>query len=189
MKKISLIFSVMVFILGSISAQDMWNQNKKEGFIKNLYLKNMMEIQISQLAFTKNVNAEVRDLGMMIVQDHGKANNMLNEVAKSMNIKLRDEMTAKHKNKVDKFHRLDPVDFRDKYIDMLVQEHKKTIGELEEAKAGINNEEFSNWVDKVMPLMKNHLESAKEMQDMRRGKTKAGKMKTQEAGQEKNTNN
>lgn len=124
----------------------------------------MTEVELGKIAGKNGQKREVKDFGSRMVTDHGKANDDLKAVASKMNVTVPDDVSAKHKATIDKMSKMSGAAFDSAYTKAMVQDHEKDIAEFEKARGEVSNEELKAFIDKTVPVTKEHLEMAKNMQ-------------------------
>src|SRR4051812_33416448 len=80
---------------GSDSSSGLSMSDKK--FIKDAADGGLAEVELGQLAASKGSSDEVKKFGQRMVDDHGKANDQLKQLASSKQVNLPTEPSAKHK--------------------------------------------------------------------------------------------
>ncbi|MDQ3290583.1 MAG: DUF4142 domain-containing protein [Bacteroidota bacterium] len=119
----------------------------------------MMEVELGKLAQEKASNADVKAFGQRMVEDHGKANAELKTVAASKNVTLPVELIAEHQKHVDAMRKMSGAEFDKHYMSMMVEDHKKDIGEFEKASQN-EDADVKGFASKTLPILKQHLEMA-----------------------------
>jgi len=71
----------------------------------------MAEIELGNLAVQKGSSQDVKDFGRKLVQDHGKANADLREIAAKEGITLPSEFAQKHRDLKDRLSKLSGAEF------------------------------------------------------------------------------
>lgn len=139
------------------------NQDKgKDNFIMEAASGGMMEVQLGNLAKDNAKSEEVKQFGERMVRDHSKANDELKDIAQKDNITLPDKLMEKHQKMVDKFSKMSGEQFDKAYMRMMVQDHRDDVEKFEKASKNESNGEVKNWVKKTLPVLKYHLQLAKE---------------------------
>lgn len=121
----------------------------------------MMEVQLGNLAQTNAKSQRVKDFGSMMVTDHTNANDELKGLASSNNITISSSLLPEHQKHVDIMGKMKGADFDKHYMDMMLDDHKKDIGEFKKEAGSSNNDVFKNFASKTLPVLQKHLDSAK----------------------------
>ena len=125
----------------------------------------MAEVKLGQLAEEKGSNQAVKDFGRRMVQDHTKADNQLKGIASQENISLPSEIDKADQATYDRLSKLSGDAFDRAYARDMVRDHTKDVSEFQkEAKNG-QNETIKNFAAQTTPVLQNHLDQAKQMQE------------------------
>jgi len=121
----------------------------------------MEEVQMGKVANEKAVSQRVKNFGAMMVEDHSKANDELKGLAAQKNVTLPKEMADEHKKDIENVQKKTGKNFDKEYIEMMVDDHQKDIDEFEKASKNTKDTDVKMWVDKTLPVLRKHLDSAK----------------------------
>ncbi|MEO8726684.1 MAG: DUF4142 domain-containing protein [Acidobacteriaceae bacterium] len=131
-------------------------------FAKSAAQGGMAEVQLGQLAVDKAQSPDVKAFGQKMVDDHGKANEQLKDVAQKDNVTLPQQLTAKDEATKDKLSKLDGAAFDKAYMHDMVMDHEKDIREFkQEAKMG-KNDSIKDFASSTLPTLEEHLKMAKD---------------------------
>jgi len=125
----------------------------------------MAEVQLGQLASTKAQNADVKAFGQKMVQDHSNANTELKSIATQKGVTLPTEVSAKHKEDMDKLSKLSGAAFDKEYVRMMVADHEKDVAEFQKQSDSGTDTDVKSFATKTLPTLKAHLEMIKGMND------------------------
>ena len=121
----------------------------------------MSEVEFGKAALTKSTNAKVKEFANMMVNDHGKANQELMLIAKSKNISLPTTLDEKHQKALTDLNSKNGADFDKKYVDLMVDDHQKTLDLMEKQSEHGMDAELTAFAKKTAPIVKAHLEMIK----------------------------
>lgn len=121
----------------------------------------MAEVQASTLAQDKAQNQRVKDFAAMMVRDHSKANDELKGLAQSKNIALPDSVSGDARDHFEKMTKLSAKDFDKHYIEMMVDDHQKTVDKFEKASSDLTDPDLKAWATNTLPTLRAHLDSIK----------------------------
>jgi putative membrane protein len=124
----------------------------------------MTEVKLGKIAQEKATNKRIKEFGEMMVRDHTQAGDELKSLARRKNVTLPDSVGSEHRNKIDDLEKKNAKDFDNAYIDMMVNGHQSTVNDFEKASNNTKDADVKAWVDKTLPTLKKHLESAKAIQ-------------------------
>lgn len=187
MKKISLLFIMLISIWAFQScdnagnktdhpdteehAEDVNEEAKKGGaeddaeFMVKAASGGMAEVQMGQLAMQKGTSQAVKDFAKMMVDDHTKANNELTALAAAKNITLPSAPGEDHMKKYDELNKLSGKDFDEKYMDIMLKEHKNDVDLFEDAAEDAHDADIKAFAAKTLPVLKMHLSHAEGKED------------------------
>ena len=120
----------------------------------------MEEVEMGRAANGKATNARVKNFGQMMVDDHSKANDELKSLASQKNVTLPATMASDHQKDMDDLNKK-TKDYDKSYMKMMVDDHQKDISEFEKASKNTKDADVKAWVDKTLPVLRKHLDSAK----------------------------
>lgn len=125
----------------------------------------MLEVQLGKIALTNSSNQDVKDFGQMMIDDHTKANNELMALAKEKNITLPPAPSQKSVKRIKDLNEKTGGDFDKDYINFMVSDHESVISSFENASNKTADADIRSFVDKTLPVLKNHLSAAKTLKD------------------------
>jgi putative membrane protein len=134
-------------------------------FVEKAAMGGMAEVQLGQLAQQKASSDQVKQFGARMVQDHGKANADLKQVASDKGIQLPTSLDKKHEAAMQRLQKLSGAEFDRAYMKHMVGDHKKDVSEFEkEAKSG-KDTAIKGFADKTLPTLQEHLKLAQSVDD------------------------
>ncbi|RZK20958.1 MAG: DUF4142 domain-containing protein [Pedobacter sp.] len=125
----------------------------------------MAEVEMGKLALQKSSNAQVKEFATMMVNDHGKANTELMEIAAAKNITLPSTVDEEHKNKMDDLSKKSGTDFDKAYVDAMVDGHKSTLKLMEDESKNGADAELKAFATKTAPVVQTHLTMINKIKD------------------------
>jgi putative membrane protein len=120
----------------------------------------MMEVQLGKLAQEKGVSKQVKDLGAMMVKDHGAANEELKTAAAAKNITLPASLSDKCQKQVQDLSAKTGADFDKAYADLMVSDHKDDIDAFKKEAEKGNDAELRAWAQGKLATLEHHLQMA-----------------------------
>jgi putative membrane protein len=124
----------------------------------------MTEVKLGQMAQDKAISQRVKDFGAMMVKDHTAAGDELKNMARQKNVTLPETMSNDHQKKTDDLNKKTGKDFDKAYIKAMVDGHQSTVSDFEKASKNTKDADVKAWVDKTLPTLRMHLDSAKAIQ-------------------------
>ncbi len=145
------------------------SKNAGSDFVTKAANGGMMEVELGKYA-QQNANAQrVKDFGAMMERDHSRVNAELKSICQSKGMSIPSSMDAATKNHTDKMKMNVGEKFDRAYIDMMVNDHKKDIGEFEKAEKSVKDNDLRAFITKTLPTLRTHLDSAQAIQSSVKG--------------------
>lgn len=132
--------------------------------ITDMGMSNMAEVEMGKLAQSKSQSTEVKAFASKMVDDHGKALTEVQTLAQSKGVTLPTELDAKHKAMSAKLEKLSGDAFDKAYVKQGgVGAHKETLTKLQAASKGAKDPDVKGQVDKMIPVVQEHLKHAEQL--------------------------
>lgn len=127
---------------------------------------NLLEIEAAKLALQKGTDTEVKNYAKMLVTEHTKAGAELKTIADTKQIALPTSLTDKGKDAYNKLNEKSGNDFDKEFIKIMIDDHEKTIKELEDASTDKDNDQnVKDWASNKIAGLTAHLQEAKMIKD------------------------
>jgi putative membrane protein len=139
--------------------------NEDAKFATQAAVGGMAEVELGKLALQKSSNAQVKEFATMMVNDHGKANTELMEIAAAKNITLPSTVDDDHKKKMDDLSKKSGSDFDKAYVDAMVDGHKSTLKLMEDESKDGADAELKAFATKTAPVVQTHLTIINKIKD------------------------
>jgi putative membrane protein len=147
---------------GSLAAED-------RKFVEKAAIGGMLEVELGQLAQQKASSAQVKEFGARMVQDHGKANDELKQIATAKGAQVPASIDKKHQRDMEKLQKLSGAEFDRAYMQHMVADHKEDISLFQkEAKSG-RDPDLKAFASKSLPVLQEHLKMAQSANDAVKG--------------------
>ena len=121
----------------------------------------LAEVHLGQLAAQRATSAEVKQFGQRMVDDHGKANKELMQLADSEGVTLPKEMDSKAKETADRLSKLSGAEFDRAYMKEMVEDHTKDVSAFQRQAEQGKDQDVKGWAAKTLPTLQEHLQMAK----------------------------
>ncbi|MBV8774790.1 MAG: DUF4142 domain-containing protein [Deltaproteobacteria bacterium] len=132
-------------------------------FMKKAAQGGLAEVELGQLATEKATSPEVKQFGQRMVEDHGKANDQLKQIASQKGVTLPDKLDAKDAATKARLEKLSGEQFDRAYIKDMVTDHTKDVSEFRmEARTG-KDPEVKNFASETAGTIEDHLKHAKSL--------------------------
>ena len=106
-------------------------------------------------------NAQVKQLGQRLVQDHGSANQELTQIAQQNGVMLPNDTSRKDGHMESKLHGKTGADFDKAFVEHALTDHEKDIRKFQKASQDVKDPQLKAWIDKNLPVLRQHLEMAR----------------------------
>jgi putative membrane protein len=129
-------------------------------FVNKAAIGGLAEVKLGQLAIMKASNGDVKSFGQQMLDDHGKANVELKDLASKKGITLPTDIDAKHQATYDRLSKLSGAEFDREYMKEMVSDHREDVNEFRrESKSG-SDSDVKAWAAKTLPTLEHHLQMA-----------------------------
>jgi putative membrane protein len=133
-------------------------------FIDDAANSGMFEVQVGQLAASKASDANVKSFASMLVDQHTAANNELVKIANARGVELPAAPKHSMRRDIEKLGKKSGDEFdRDFVREVGIKDHKKDIKEFEKASKDVKDPELKAFVDKSLPMLREHLAAAEKL--------------------------
>jgi putative membrane protein len=132
-------------------------------FVKKASACGLAEINLSELAVRFAHDPAVKQFAQQMVADHMRTSRALTAMANRHSIALPREMDDDHKKVYDRLKTLSGEKFDREYMEAMVKDHEQAVKLFEKESKDGNNEGLKEWAGKLTPIMKRHLEHAREV--------------------------
>ena len=145
-------------------------------FIEKAAAGGMAEVETGQLAQQKAGNDAVKQFGARMVQDHGKANDELKQLAGSKGVPLPSGPDKMHTQQLQKFQKASGAEFDREYMQHMLADHKKDVAEFQKQAQSAKDPDVKAFAAKTLPTLQEHLKQAQSVNDSikNRNGTKTG---------------
>jgi len=129
-------------------------------FIKEAADGGLAEVELGQLATEKGSSDDVKKFGQRMIDDHGKANDQLKQIASSKGVDLPSEPSAKNKATKDRLSKLSGEQFDKAYMTDMLQDHKKDIAAFRRESTSGRDQDVKSFATQTLPTLQDHLKDA-----------------------------
>jgi putative membrane protein len=136
-----------------------------QDFAIKVAISDMFEIQSSQLALSKQPDADTKPFAEKMVQDHQKTSNELKALVDGGKVKatLPTALDAEHQKLLDDLKAKNGKDFDQSYDQVQLKAHRDAVALFEAyAKTG-DNSDLKSWAGQTLPHLKEHLSMAEKL--------------------------
>ena len=144
-------------------------------FIEEAAGSGMFEVQVSQLAASKATDAQVKSYASMLVDHHTAANNELVKIANARGVELPAAPKRSLRKDVEKLGKKSGAEFDRDYVrEVGIKAHQKDIKLFEGASKDVKDPELKAFVDKTLPVLRDHLAQAQKLPQAGKSSAAAG---------------
>lgn len=146
------------------SAKDDKVARRDRKFIEDAANSGMFEVQVAQLAAAKATDPQVKSFASMLVDHHTAANNELVKIANARKVELPAAPKRALRRDVEKLGKKEGAEFdRDFVREIGIQAHEKDIKMFEKAREDVKDPELQAFVEKTLPVLREHLAHAQKL--------------------------
>ena len=133
-------------------------------FIEEAANSGMFEVQVSQLAASKATDANVKSYASMLVDHHTAANNELVKIANAKGVEVPAAPPRAMRKDIEKLGKKNGAEFDKDFVrDVGIKAHEKDIKKFEKASKDVKDAELKAFVDKTLPVLREHLAAAQKL--------------------------
>jgi putative membrane protein len=125
---------------------------------------NLKEVRFGELAQQQAARDEVKQFAQRMVEDHGKANDQLKQIAQDKGVELPQELSDEDQQKYDELQQKSGEEFDQAYMDEMVRDHQEDIEEFEQYVETGQDPDLTSFAEQTLPVLKEHLQLAQETQ-------------------------
>ena len=129
-----------------------------QDFMQKAATGGIAEVSLGQQVSSAAKNSDAKGFADKMVTDHGKANDELKQLASNKGVTLPTDTDQAHKDAAQKVMSDKNVDKA--YMDEMVKDHDKDVKEFEEASKKAKDADLKAWIDKTLPVLKEHQKMA-----------------------------
>ncbi|HXR95004.1 MAG TPA: DUF4142 domain-containing protein [Rhizomicrobium sp.] len=128
-------------------------------FVSDAIKGDNSEIQMGKLAQDQGHSAAIRSFGRLLVSDHSKAKDQMNQVAQKVGVTPPTATSADADAEMQKLKGMKGADFDNEFASFMVDDHQKDIDKFQ-AEADAKNGPASTMAAEQLPTLKKHLKMA-----------------------------
>lgn len=139
--------------------------NKDADFVTETAAAGMFEVEAGKLASQQATTADVKNFAQKMVNDHTAANNELMQMASSLNIAVPQSLPEDQRERLDKLREKQGLDFDKEYMNMMDDDHRKSVNRFENAAEDAESADLKNWASQKLPTLREHHQTAEQIRD------------------------
>ena len=130
-------------------------------FMEKAAQANLAEVELGRLATEKGQSDAVKKYGQHMVDDHGKANKELQELARQEGATLPTYTDKAHQAAKARLEKLSGEAFDKAYAQQMVKDHQLAVGLFRAQARSGRDPEVKAWAEKMLPNLEEHLKQAR----------------------------
>lgn len=142
------------------TAPDGGSVTSDQTFLKEAAEGGLAEVELGQLAVEKSSNEDVKRFAERMVEDHGKANEDLKQLAAQKGVNLPSEPNAKQKANKERLSKLSGDEFDKAYMSDMLKDHKTDIAAFEQESDTGKDSDIKKFAFQALPTLREHLKQA-----------------------------
>lgn len=135
-------------------------------FVVKAAMGGMMEVEAGNMAQSNAMSDRVKNYGMMMVNDHSKANSELMSLVAGR-VTIPTELPADMKKHGEAMMKMKGKDFDKHYMSMMLTDHKKDIALFEKQASSGGDADLKAFAAKTLPTLKMHMDSVQAISKMK----------------------
>ncbi|RAJ35579.1 DUF4142 domain-containing protein [Pedobacter cryoconitis] len=147
-------------VLNTHTADEKQNHSSKlkpeeASFMEQAAIGGLMEVEAGNLTLQKTKLNQVKEFAKQMINDHTQANNELQTLASGMGIKLPGALPSAEQSHLDAMKQMMGNEYDQNYMDMMVNDHAKTI-DLFNGASRFDHAELKSFALKILPVLQQH---------------------------------
>jgi putative membrane protein len=142
------------------NAPDGGSLTSDQTFLKKAAEGGLAEVELGQLAVEKSSNEDVKMFAQRIVDDHGKANEDLKQLAGQKGVSLPSEPSAKQKANKERLSKLSGDEFDKAYMSDMLKDHRIDVAAFEQESDSGTDSDIKKFASQALPTLREHLKQA-----------------------------
>jgi putative membrane protein len=121
----------------------------------------LKEVQLGELAQQQAESDAVKEFGQRMVEDHGKANDQLKQIAQQKGIELPQELPADAQQLRDELQQKSGEEFDRAYMDDMVKDHEEDVEKFRQYTENGQDPDLKSFAEETLPVLEEHLQLAR----------------------------
>jgi putative membrane protein len=151
------------------------SEDKK--FVEKATIGGLFEVKSSELAQQKAQSDQVKQFAQMMVTDHGKANQELQQKARQKSIAQPGDLDEKHAGILKKLESASGAEFDKEFSKAQLSAHREAVLLFEKASKECKDPDLKAWAGQTLPTLKHHLQEVEKLQGGANGQGEGKKEK------------
>ena len=126
---------------------------------------NCTEVELGKLAIKNGKSAKVKNFGVMMVKEYGKANAKLMILSKAKNLNLSSVPNADGQKMIADLSKKTGDEFDKAYISSMIADHKEDVQKFGDATNRLQDPDLKKYAIKTLPVLQKHLDAINAIHD------------------------
>lgn len=126
---------------------------------------NCTEIELGELAIKNGKSKKVKNFGVMMIKDRGKANDKLMILSKEKNLNLSTTPKAESQKVIAGLSEKNGDEFDKAYISIMISDHEEDVKKFADATNRLQEPDLKNYAIKTLPVLQKHLDAINAIHD------------------------
>ena len=137
-------------------------------FVTEAIQADLAEVQIGKLAQQKADNADAKQFGQMLEQDHSQHLQQAQHLASQIGLTAPTEPSTEQKSVYDKLSKLSGSSFDKQFAAAMVKDHREDVAKFEKKAKEKNS--VGEFADQTVPTLQKHLKTAEALTSAKQSK-------------------
>lgn len=148
-------------VASAVEPDDPKSKPPDQHFLEGAAQGGMKEVRLGKMATRNAESEEVKQFGQRMVDDHGKANEELRQLAVSKGVDLPEEMSEEGKQLQERLSKLSGAEFDRAYMAAMVKDHQEDVAKFSHQAAHGEDPEVKKWAAQTLPILEAHLQQVR----------------------------
>ena len=127
-------------------------------FLRSAALSGKEEVELGRIAAARSLRDELRSFAEHMLDDHGRGNQRLAELAASKGVPLPDRLDARRQGELDRLSRLSGDEFDRAYVTAMIADHEADVREFQQQSATAHDVDVQAWINAMLLSLEEHRE-------------------------------
>lgn len=155
------ILAVLIFPMARVGADEASALDKQ--FAARVASNNMLEIRLGQYVSDRGESNDVKRFAEQMVNDHGKAKDLLEKIASEKGIELPRHLNQEDEKALNGLEQLSGAELDRAYVSQMVADHEAAVKAAEDEIRDGTQVEMKYVAEKILPTLESHLKMAKSL--------------------------
>jgi putative membrane protein len=131
------------------------------GFVKEAAQGGMAEVELGRLAVERAQDPDIKQFAQRMIDDHGRANDELKQLAQRKKWKLPTGMSSKQQMTYNMLHDKAGADFDREYAKVMAEDHDRDVKMFEAYSEHGKDADLKSFAASTLPTLRDHQQMAR----------------------------